>query len=146
MTGRVVAALLAAILLAAAPASAADIGRVKRATGDAAVLRAGKKLPAKPGLVIQNADVLMTGPGGRIAVTFIDNSRFSAGPDSQVSLDTFTFNSTTHDGAFVSRVEKGSLAIISGQIAKKTPDAMKIRTPTSILGVRGTRFVVEVAP
>ncbi len=37
-----------------------------------------------------------------------------------------------------------SLAVISGQIAKSRQDAMKVRTPTSLLGVRGTRFIVEV--
>jgi len=36
------------------------------------------------------------------------------------------------------------LAIISGQIAKRSPDAMKVRTPTTILGVRGTKFAIKV--
>ena len=44
----------------------------------------------------------------------------------------------------MSRVERGTLGIVSGQIAKQTPDAMRVRTPTSILGVRGTKFLVEV--
>ena len=34
--------------------------------------------------------------------------------------------------------------IVSGQIAKSRRDAMKVRTPTSLLGVRGTRFIVNV--
>ena len=122
----------------------ADIGRVKKVSGDAYLERAGKKIKATSGVTLEPGDVLVTGKSGRMSVTFIDNSRFSAGPNSRVSLDRFEFNPTTHAGAFESRIERGSLAVISGQIAKAKPDAMKLRTPTSILGVRGTRFIVEV--
>jgi hypothetical protein len=34
--------------------------------------------------------------------------------------------------------------VISGRIAKQAPDAMTVRTPAAILGVRGTEFVVTV--
>ncbi|MBT5498583.1 MAG: hypothetical protein HOK54_22830 [Alphaproteobacteria bacterium] len=131
------------VLLMAAP-SLADIGRVKRVTGSVTVERAGTPMAAKPGLVLDKQDVLVTGDKSRVSVTFIDNSRFSAGPNSRIVLETFEFNATTHEGKFVSRVERGTLGIVSGQIAKQTPDAMRVRTPTSILGVRGTKFVVEV--
>jgi len=36
------------------------------------------------------------------------------------------------------------VAIVSGHIAKSAKDAMKVQTPSALLGVRGTRFVVEV--
>ena len=44
----------------------------------------------------------------------------------------------------MTRVDRGSLGVVSGNIAKSKRDAMRVRTPTSMLGVRGTRFVVEV--
>ncbi|MBC7491540.1 MAG: FecR domain-containing protein, partial [Novosphingobium sp.] len=34
--------------------------------------------------------------------------------------------------------------VVSGKIAKSAKDAMQVHTPTTILGVRGTRFVVDV--
>lgn len=136
---------LVALMIFTPSLAMADIGRVKRSKGAATIERAGAAMEAKAGLVLEASDVLVTGPKSLISVTFIDNSRFSAGPNSRVSLETFTFNSTTHEGSFVTKLEKGSLAVISGQIAKQKPDAMRVRTPTSILGVRGTRFIVEVA-
>jgi hypothetical protein len=30
-------------------------------------------------------------------------------------------------------------------MVKQSPEAMRVRTPTSIMGVRGTEFVVRVA-
>jgi hypothetical protein len=32
---------------------------------------------------------------------------------------------------------------VSGKIVRQSPDAMKVRTPAAILGVRGTEFVVR---
>lgn len=136
------AALLGGLLIGSV--ALADIGRVKRVKGDITIERGDQKIPAKPGLVLDRQDVLVTGEKSRVSLTFIDNSRFSAGPNSRIVLETFEFDTTTHEGKFVSRVERGTLGIVSGQIAKQTPDAMRVRTPTSILGVRGTKFLVEV--
>jgi len=36
------------------------------------------------------------------------------------------------------------LSVVSGRIAKQSPDAMTVRTPTAILGVLGTEFAVSV--
>jgi len=124
----------------------ADIGRVKRAVGDAVVERGERTIVAEPGLALEPSDILVTGSDGAISVTFIDNSRFSAGADSRVSLDRFVFDPTTQEGEFELEVESGSIAMISGQIAKHKSDAMRVRTPSSLLGIRGTRFIVEVKP
>jgi hypothetical protein len=141
MRSVIVGLLLAACLVQSAWA---EIGRVKRTQGEAVVERGGAAMTPKPGMTLETGDVLVTGADGRISVTFVDNTRMSAGPDSRVVLDRFEFDATTHEGDFVTRLDRGALAVVSGQIAKQTPDAMKVRTPTSLLGVRGTRFVVRV--
>lgn len=141
-----IAIFLALVIICLPTLALAEIGRIKIAIGDAFIERAAEKVTAASGVTLEQSDVLVTGSDGRISVTFIDNSRFSVGPDSRVSLKTFKFDTTTLEGQFDVNVEKGTLAIYSGQIAKSRPDAMKVRTPTSILGVRGTRFIVEVQP
>lgn len=121
-----------------------DIGRVKVSMGDARIERGATKIPATAGLGLKTGDVLVTGKTGRVGVTFNDNSRFSAGPNSRIAVEDFEFDSTTHQGRFLTRVNKGTVAIVSGQIAKADKNAMRVKTPTALLGVRGTRFVVEV--
>ena len=143
MRSTLMAGLLIAACLSTA-ATAAEIGRIKSAAGVASVMRGKVALPARPGLPLQVSDLLVTGRDGRIGVTFIDNSRFAVGPNSRVSLTQFEFDDTTHRGRFLTTIQKGSLAVQSGQIAKENKDAMKVRTPTSLLAARGTRFVVEV--
>lgn len=140
-------ALLVAIAVALAglssTASAVDIGQIKVAKGQVSIERGGTTRPATAGDRLQTADVLKTGADGSVGITMSDNSLLSAGPNSILALDTYVFDSTTSQGQFDATLQKGSLAVISGRIAKQSPDAMKVRTPTSILGVRGTEFVVS---
>jgi hypothetical protein len=73
-----------------------------------------------------------------------NNSRFSAGPNTRIELKQFRFNPTTQDGEFTTEMNRGTLAIISGQIAKRSSAAMKIKTPTTTIGVRATKVAVKV--
>lgn len=123
----------------------AEIGRIKRSVGATSIERGKAKLTPAPGFQLLPGDTLVTGKDGQMSLTFIDDTRFSVGPNSRVSVDQFDYDRTTQAGSFVTKVNRGSLAVVSGQIAKSKPDAMKVRTPTSLLGVRGTRFIVEVS-
>jgi hypothetical protein len=137
------AVVLMAGALAAAPA-AAEIGRVKTVVGAAQVTRGAAVSPVTPGFQVQAKDVIETGRDGRIGLIFIDNSRFAVGPNSRVALSEFEFDDATHVGRSLTTIDRGALAVVSGQIAKENRDAMRVRTPTSLLAARGTRFVVEV--
>lgn len=138
----VMAALVVA-LACAAPA-VAEIGRVKSNVGVASVDRGGRLLAVAPGVQLEPGDVLVTGRDGRMGVTFVDGTRFAVGPNSRVTLTSFQFDRTRQTGSFVTSVDRGTLGVVSGRIAKSRRDAMRVRTPTSMLGVRGTRFVIEV--
>ena len=79
-----------------------------------------------------------------VGITFADNSLLSIGPNSDFAIERYVFDSTTHVGEFDSRLSKGSLAGVSGKIVKQSPEAMRVHTPSAIMGVRGTDFVVQV--
>jgi hypothetical protein len=129
--------------LTASPALA-EIARVKSSTGIAVVQRGAARLPASTGQELMAGDYLVTGKNGRISLTFIDNTRFAVGPNSRVAVSKFEYDRTRQQGSFITQVDRGSLAVVSGKIAKSGRDAMQVRTPNSLLGVRGTRFIVEV--
>jgi hypothetical protein len=137
------ALLVACISGSAFVVHAADIGQVKIAKGQVTIERQGMAMPATVGSRLQVADVVKTGADGSVGITMDDDSLLSAGPNSALSLDNYAFDSTTNQGRFNTSLNKGTLSVISGRIAKQTPDAMTVRTPTAILGVRGTEFVVS---
>lgn len=137
-------ALTAVAVLASAQPAWAEIGRIKSHVGDVQVIRGGRAMVAAPGLKLEEGDVVATGKTGRVGISFLDNTRMALGPKSRVTLDEFAYDRSRQTGSFVTSVNRGSLGVVSGNIAKSKRDAMRVRTPTSMLGVRGTKFVVEV--
>ena len=103
-----------------------------------------QRVPAKPGVQLLGGDKLVTGKSGRIALTFTDNTRFAVGPNSNIDITRYDYDRRKRSGEFLTQVNRGSLAVVSGQIAKSRRDAMQVRTPKTWLGVRGTKFVVTV--
>ena len=137
--------LLAFLALLVAPSLwAEDIGQVKVTSGAAHIQRGNEQLPVSVGTRVRMSDTVITGNDGSVGITFSDNTLLSAGPNSVLVIEQYAFNSTTHEGKFDARLDRGSLAIISGKIAKQSPDAMVVKTPSSLLGVRGTEFLVKV--
>jgi hypothetical protein len=141
---QIVPAAIFAALAFSTVSSAAEIGQIKNTTGQVFLLRNNQQQPAKPGDTVEQADIIITGANGSFGMTLIDSTRLSAGPNSRIELKQFRFNPTTQEGESLTELHRGTLAIVSGQIAKRSPDAMKVQTPTTILGVRGTRFAVKV--
>ena len=136
---------LAAALLAQ-PAFAAEnaAGAVKNSKGIASIEREGKKLPAPAGSVVLGSDRIVTGADGSVGIMLLDDTLLSVGPNSTISLDKFAFDPATNDGALSASVKRGTMAVISGKLAKKTPGTVQFSTPSAILGVRGTEFVIDV--
>lgn len=141
---QIVPAAIFAALAFSAVSSTAEIGQIKNTTGQVFLLRNNQQQPAKPGDTVEQADIIITGANGSFGMTLIDSTRLSAGPNSRIELKQFRFNPTTQEGESLTELHRGTLAIVSGQIAKRSPGAMKVQTPTTILGVRGTRFAVKV--
>jgi hypothetical protein len=122
---------------------AADIGQIKVSKGQVSVDRKGQTLAGQVGMLLESSDVLKTGADGSVGITMRDNALLSAGPNSILSLERFDFDPTTSQGRFDTQLQRGTLAVISGRIAKQAPQAMTVRTPSAVLGVRGTDFLVS---
>lgn len=127
---------------AAVPAMAADAARIKSASGTVHVERNGERLAAQVGAGIRSSDKIVTGDDGSVGITFIDDTRMSAGPGSTLVINQFAFDRTTHAGVLDATLKRGTLAAVSGRLAKHAPDAVTVRTRTMVLGVRGTEFLV----
>ena len=121
-----------------------QIAQVETISGQVFIQRAGAHVTVKIGDPLYEKDVIDTGADGAIGVTFIDNTVMSAGPNSEVALEQYQFDSNNFSGSMLTDMRKGTISMVSGDIAKSSPEAMKVRTPAAILGVRGTHFVVEV--
>ncbi len=125
--------------------AAGEAGTIKTAKGSVTIERAGQKLPAPVGAAVHSADRVLTGANSSVGITLRDHTLLSAGPNSTLELNKYSFDATTHGGELAATVKRGSLSVISGKLAAASPRSVSFHTPTATLGVRGTEFVIEVA-
>ncbi len=119
-------------------------GTIKSSKGQVNIERGGEKLPAAAGSPVFVSDKVRSGGDGSFGITLKDNTLLSGGPNSLLVINKFAYDTTTNAGSMSIGVRKGTLAVATGKIAKATPESIDFQTPTSVLGVRGTEFVVEV--
>jgi hypothetical protein len=136
------------LLSISAEATLADpspaIATVQKVSGMANVVRQGRTISAQTGLEIYQNDMLRTGRDGSIGVVFNDETLLSLGPESILVIDEFVFAPRQGKFSIAIRMLKGTVAYFSGLISKLAPESAHIETPTSSIGIRGTKFVARI--
>ncbi len=146
MLHRLISVLLAMTLLSgltAVHAEESQAGTVKRLTGAVVIEREGQRLPASVGMAVLRKDRVITGTPGTVGITLVDDTLLSAGPGTRLELSEVRFDTTTQEGKLWIRLYKGAIHVITGLLARQSPQDVRIETPTAVMGVRGTEFIVE---
>ena len=143
---RIALALLTLVAVLHGPclAQAQPIGYVKTVSGDAWVTDAGRQVKAVAGTPVQLGSRLRTASGASMGLTLKDNTVLSFGPDTELVVDEFVYEPARGRLGLVASLARGTLSYISGVIAKLRPDAVSVKTPSGLIGVRGTEFAVRV--
>ncbi|KQP15188.1 hypothetical protein ASF43_14285 [Pseudorhodoferax sp. Leaf267] len=128
----------------AGAAQAAPAGYIKNVMGQATVTSGTSTAAAMPGMALSAGDVIRTGGDGSLGAVMKDNTVLSFGPATTFTLEDYAFEPTQGLLKLGVRIAQGTLHYLSGTIAKLNPQAVEIKTPSGIIGVRGTRFVVVV--
>jgi hypothetical protein len=138
--------LLAFLLLGGVPAAYADdgiVGTVLKVEGSATLTLAGQKntVPAKAQTHIHMHDILATSGKSKLFVLFIDNTQFTLGPDTKLTVNEYVYdpNNTTNDKARYG-ILAGAFDYVSGLVAKKKDPDVQVQTPSGAIGIRGTNF------
>ena len=141
------AALCACLALPILGQAAAErSGVIKNIEGEVAVVRAGKSLPAASGGSLFEGDRIVTGPKGAVSVTLKDGTVLSVGPNSSMDLTHYVFEPTSQNGSLLVNLIQGTVRMVTGIMGRTNPELIKLTTPTSVVGVRGTDFIVEATP
>ncbi len=122
------------------------VGQIKVLTGRVFLDRLGEqqRRDVTLGMRLKENDVITTTVGGSVGILFDDNSTLSLGPRTQIAIHKFAFNSTTHQGYFDTRVQRGTLAVQPGRIALNAPEAMRVSTPAAVLRSQSAAYLVSV--
>ena len=147
LDGATVSALAGAIhhdaYAQAGGAAPAAIGRVEIAAGAATALRNGQLLTLHTGDPIQLGDVLQTGSGSRLGVSFVDGTAFNLTANARMVVNEMVYDASGSQNSSLLNLVQGSISFVAGQVAH-TGD-MKVDTPVATMGIRGTAVHVFIS-
>jgi trimeric autotransporter adhesin len=89
---------------------------------------------------------IATQANGQAEILFVDRSALTVGPNSDLVIDEFVYSPDTGTGKLAASATKGVFRFVGGALSKN-PDAVTIKTPAAIVGIRGAvaMFTVEQA-
>jgi len=108
-----------------------------------ATTASGETRELKQGDEIFVEDQIMTAPKSFAVLQFLDGAKVTVKPDSEIVIEDYVYNGNSEDKATLSLVS-GGLRVITGAMAKNTPENYKVKTPVALMGVRGTEFAVQL--
>ena len=121
------------------------IGSVDAIKGTATVIRAdGTEEPLEAGSQIYENDTIVTGADSALGVLFVDDSTMSMGGDARLVVDQMVYDDSTQTGNQLFDVVQGAFVFASGHIGKASPEDVEVRTPVATIGIRGTKYGVDV--
>lgn len=145
----VVMALSTTPVWSQSPVVASDTARAgtfKQVQGDIRLgTTAGRPAP-QSGDALRPGERITTGKDGAASLVLKDGTVLTLGPNTTADLSQFQFDATTQEGNLVLELLQGSVRVVTGLLAKINPDRFKVKTPTAVVGVRGTDFIVEATP
>jgi len=115
------------------PQSADPVGSVATLQGSASVTRNNATSALALRDPVYKNDVLQTKVDGTLGITFDDETTFTLKPNTQLAVDEFVYQEGGTDNA---------AAFVAAEVAHA--GNMRIDTPSSTLGIRGTTGLVEV--
>jgi len=122
----------------------ANVGIVKNMTGEVEVKR-GKDLKGiKAGFLLENGDIIMTKSKSSIGITFDDGTVLSLDEKAIFIINKFKVKPEKKEFDVDLYLKKGKAIFSSGRVGKLAPKSVKFRIPEGIIGIRGTKFAVEV--
>ena len=104
----------------------------------------GERRQVVNGSSVYPGDLVETEAQAQAVLAFRDESRVTLGSSTRFRVDDFTYDSARpSEGQFLVSLLRGSVRALTGLIGKSNQKAVRLKTPTATLGIRGTGFDVS---
>ena len=123
-------------------AQAVNIGDISELNGSAQIVR-DKPYDANLEFAIQSNDEAIT-TNGRMAITFLDDSKVSLTEHSQLIIDEYIFNADPSKSKMALTFGLGTARFITGNLGRIDKQNISLKTPTANIAIRGTDFTATV--
>jgi hypothetical protein len=115
------------------------IGAVSRIQGEASGTRGGTTQALGPNASVFPNEVVSTGDGTRLELTFKDKTQLTLSEKTKLTLDTYVFNPAAGVGTLKFEAV-GAFKFLSGRLSKLAKADVNVTTPVANIGIRGTEF------
>jgi hypothetical protein len=133
------AKLLSLILFASSLFAEDPIGKMTAVEGSVQAVDVQSQTRAlAQGALIYVADTIAVGADSKAQVQFTDGSLFNLIADTEFRVDEYRYKKIFKKDGFTGNLLKGGFRNLSGNIAKKNQNEYEIKTPNSVIGLRGT--------
>ena len=94
---------------------------------------------------VHAGEILVTGPASNVEVRLMDETILAQGPNSTITLDEYVFSTDPSASKLLFKMGTGTFRFLTGEIVKQNPEAFKLETPLTHIGIRGTEPIAVVA-
>ncbi|MBL7091066.1 FecR family protein [Acidovorax sp.] len=122
----------------------AAAGLVQFTAGDVQLRRGETLSRLSKGAELDGGDVVLTGTEGRAQIRFSDGGLVALYPDSQFTVTRYADGAGTGEDHFVVNLLRGGMRALTGLIGKRNPANYKVVTPTAVVGIRGSAFLLAI--
>ena len=139
-----VSLLVTALLFAPAMSNAS--GKITAANGKVTVsIAGGQPLPVVADSFVAEGNEVASGQKSRAVVRMEDGQVFAIGENSRFKIEQYRYRAAApQEGATLLAFLQGSLRVVSGLMASRSPSSFAVRTSTATIGVRGTDFMLSI--
>lgn len=131
------------LLPAALAAGGENIGHVSRIKGVAFAVDGKNMQELALNALIQRGETIKTGPGARVELTMLDETKLTLGADTEFSLLRYDLGRQAGPGAVLLRLAKGAFRVATGRLEAlraEREEPFEVQTPIAVIGIRGTDF------
>jgi hypothetical protein len=132
------------IVLLLTPAWADDIAIIKSVHGSVTIKRSDQLLKVQQSDKLRVGDILITDKNSQVGIIFHDGSVLSLKERSFFRIKEFEFIPIENKFTFKLKLKKGTALFESGKIGTLSPENFSLEIPEGTIGIRGTKFLVEV--
>ena len=128
--------------MTAVQAQVVDIGDISELNGTAQIVR-NEPIDAELKFAIQSNDEAITS-NGRMAITFLDNSKVRLTEHSQLLIDEYIYDPDPSKAKMALTFGLGTARFITGNLNRIDKQNISLKTPTANIAIRGTDFTATV--
>ena len=127
-------------------ASAGSAATVQRLAGRLEVKRGDREQDVEPGTRLREGDTIATGPGSNALVRLDDGAQLLLREDSRLEVGKLQVAGDASTWSQALNLLSGAMRYLTGALGQSRPQAVRLTTFTSTIGIRGTDLDIVAVP